>query len=111
VAAACAAALAIYAGVAWRQIGLWRGTIPLFEHTLAVTTPNPMAHVLLAIALDEAGDPAAAEPHFRAAVEITPWVPLVRRNFLVNAEKLGRLAEANALLATLPTAPGVPAPR
>jgi hypothetical protein len=111
VAAACAAALLAYAGLAWRQIGLWRGTLPLFEHTLAVTTPNPMAHVLLGIALDEAGEPEAAAPHFEAAVRLTPWVPLVRRHFLANAAKRGRLDAAHALLGELPAAPGEPAPR
>jgi hypothetical protein len=111
VAAACAGFLLVQVGLAWRQIGLWRGTLPLFEHTLAVTTPNPMAHVLLGIALDEAGDPEAAAPHFRAAVELTPWVPLVRKNFLSNATKLGRLDEANALLDALPATPGKPPAR
>jgi hypothetical protein len=104
VAAACAAALLACCGVAWRQIDLWRGTIPLFEHTLAVTPPNPMAHMMLGTALEEAGDPEAAAPHFDAAVRITPWVPLVRKRFLDNAAKLGRLEEAQALLAELPGA-------
>jgi hypothetical protein len=101
VAAACAAAVLAYAGLAWAQIGLWRGTLPLFEHTLAVTTPNPMAHVLLGTALEEGGDAQAAAPHFRAALELTPWVPLVRKRFLDNAGQLGRLDEAQALLAQL----------
>ena len=106
VAAACAAALLAYAGLAWVQIGLWRGTLPLFEHTLAVTTPNAMAHVLLGVAFDEAGNPEAAARHFREAVRLTPWMPLVRKNFIANATKLGRLDEANELLEELDTAPG-----
>jgi tetratricopeptide (TPR) repeat protein len=111
VAAGCAAVLLAYAGLAWRQIGLWRGTIPLFEHTLVVTRANAPAHLLLGLALGEAGDPEAAAPHFEAAVRLTPWVPLVRRSFLANAARLGRLDAAQALLDELPTAPGEPPPR
>lgn len=106
VAAACAAALLAYAGLAWRQIGLWRGTLPLFEHTLAVTTPNPVAHSVLGVALEAAGDPEAALAHFREVVRLAPGMPLARKHFLENAAKLGRLEEANELLQQLDAAPG-----
>ncbi len=106
VAAACSAALLGYAGLAWAQIGLWRGTIPLFEHTLAVTTPNPMAHDLLGIALQEAGDAEAAAAHFRENVLLTPDVPLVQRRFLENAARLGRTQEAKEFLDQLRRRPG-----
>jgi len=111
VAAACTAALLAYTGLAWRQIDLWRGTIPLFEHTLAVTTPNPLAHFVLGNAFEVAGDPEAAAAHFRATLRLTPSVPMVRRRFLENAEKLGRLEEANQLLEELDRTPGGPPAR
>jgi hypothetical protein len=106
VAAACAAALLAQAGLAWRQIDLWRGTIPLFEHTLAVTTPNPFAHLMLGVVFEEAGDPEAAAPHFRATLELTPSAPVARSWFLQNAERRGRLEEAKQRLEELGSAPG-----
>jgi hypothetical protein len=101
VAAACAASLVACAGLSFRQIGLWRSSQPLLEHTLAVTPPNPIARALLGIVFAEGGDPEAAAVHFRAALEAAPGMPLVREHFLANARQRGRLAEAQALLADL----------
>jgi tetratricopeptide (TPR) repeat protein len=101
VAAACAAALVACAGLSWRQIGFWRSSVTLFERAVAVTPPNAYAQGLLGVALGETGDHEAAATHFRAALEIWPWERNLRRHFLDNARRRGRLAEAEAELAEL----------
>jgi Flp pilus assembly protein TadD len=72
-AAAFAAAVAVAACsvVAWFQVGYWKSSITLFEHTLRVTENNYLAHACLGIALAEAGR-GEAIPHYREALRVNP---------------------------------------
>src|SRR5262249_39979247 len=73
-AAAFAAAAAVIACgvVTWFQVGYWKGSIPLFEHTLRVTGNNYLAHACLGLALTEAGR-SEAIPHYREALKVNPY--------------------------------------
>jgi tetratricopeptide (TPR) repeat protein len=70
---AAATTIMILTGVAHAQVGYWKGSIPLYEHTLEVTSnDNKLAQVNLAAALLEAGDNAAAEQHYEQAIGYRP---------------------------------------
>jgi len=68
------ASLAVAAlGLATRaQVAVWRDTPALFEHALAVTGDNYMAHAALGIHYLDEGDRARAEEHLREAVRLYP---------------------------------------
>ena len=70
-AAACAAIAALAAG-AWLQVGVWRDTITLFEHTLRVTRDNFTAHHALATSYTRLGRLAEARAHFEETVRLKP---------------------------------------
>jgi tetratricopeptide (TPR) repeat protein len=55
-----------------QQVTVWRSSRTLFEHALAVTRHNHVAHINLGLALHRAGRPAQAEPHLTQAVAIAP---------------------------------------
>ncbi len=55
----------------------------------------PDAHQLLAICLDAAGDVAAAESSFQAALALVPDHPLIRSNYAALLSKLGLAALQN----------------
>lgn len=74
-AAGCAALVAIYAGAGWRQTRLWRGTIPLYEHTLRVTPENAFVYQVLGNAYMVAGRYEDAEAQFSLALELHPGQP------------------------------------
>ena len=54
------------------QIHLWRDSFTLFEHTLAVTPPNPVIEYALGLAFAESDRYDEAAPHFEKAVQIRP---------------------------------------
>ena len=70
--AAAVSAIVLLALAAHAQAEYWKGTVPLFEHALAVTGDNKLAHVNLGEGLLERGDYAAAEREYRAAVGMQP---------------------------------------
>jgi Tfp pilus assembly protein PilF len=58
------------------QVSHWRATVPLFEHALAVTEDNFLAHKGLAVGLLRAGNLERAREHFEHALRIKPdWHP------------------------------------
>jgi protein O-mannosyl-transferase len=66
--AAAAIAIAVLAFAAHAQVAYWSGNLPLFEHALAVTSPqNKMAHFNLAAGYMERGDYAAAQREYELA--------------------------------------------
>ena len=69
---AAGAALAALWICTWIQVGHWRNTVTLFEHALAVTSENFLAHEQLADFQLRAGDTDAAELHYRQALAIRP---------------------------------------
>ncbi len=72
--AAIAAVIAtfILAAVAHAQVRYWAGSIPVFEHALAVTSNNKLAHINLGGGLLEAGEYARAEREYREAEGFKP---------------------------------------
>ena len=78
----------------WNQEKTWRNPITLFEHALAVTERNDMAHFFLGATLFAEGRINEAELHAKRAVEINP-------NYAADYDllgdiqvKQGRIAEA-----------------
>ncbi len=69
----CGAALVIALMVAsYRQVHYWRNSITLFEHTLAVTQNNYIAHNNLGLALINEGRLAEAIEQCRLSLKINP---------------------------------------
>ncbi len=70
--AASAIVLAILMACAWRQTGFWHDSETLWDHTLACTSPNSLAHNNLASVLAKRGQYEAAIAHYRQALQIQP---------------------------------------
>lgn len=64
--------IAAWGMISWQQLGCWAGSIRLFEHALAVTSGNYIAHNNLGSALLAQGQLDAALEQFRKALEIKP---------------------------------------
>jgi tetratricopeptide (TPR) repeat protein len=85
----------------WNQVHVWKDGVTLFEHALAVTSDNFIAHNSLGVELDQRNQPEAALAHYREAVRIRPGDRASETNYsqalfakgegLINA---GHLAEA-----------------
>lgn len=91
---AAAAAVAAFSLVTIHQLGYWKDSRTLFEHTLAVTNSgNKLAQQNLAGALLDEGDYAGAEPHFRAAIGL-PAGDLVHAGLALALSGQGKLEEA-----------------
>jgi tetratricopeptide (TPR) repeat protein len=86
--------IAPYWFVSRTQIGYWRDSYTLFEHTLQVTKNNGMAENNLGAALMEMGDPVRAAPHFAAAVQLIPSLASAHYNLAVILQKQNRLQDA-----------------
>ncbi len=69
---AAASALAACSALAWLQIGVWRDSITLFEHALAVNPRNTTMLVNLGAAHESAGHIDAAIGSYRQALAINP---------------------------------------
>ncbi|MEW6743273.1 MAG: tetratricopeptide repeat protein [Planctomycetota bacterium] len=78
----------------WHQAGLWRDSITLFEHTLAHTERNFLAHNRYGIAIGEKGRVSEAEQQFREAIHIAPRFPQSYNNLAVALLRQGRFGEA-----------------
>jgi tetratricopeptide (TPR) repeat protein len=81
---------------AWRQLGHWRSTSALFEHALAVTENNAVAHHALGYELRAAGKLDEAAEHFARALSIWPGYIRAKNNLGEILFSQGRLAEAEA---------------
>ncbi len=88
--------LAMMAGT-YIQVGYWKNSKTLFEHALAVTSENYLAHHLLGTVLEDSGKSNEAIPHFREAIRIMPQYELTYNNLGVALAKQGNLAEAEKL--------------
>jgi tetratricopeptide (TPR) repeat protein len=54
------------------QLGYWKNNLTVFEHALAVTRNNSVAHTMVGIENGERGDFQAAISHFQQAIQTTP---------------------------------------
>ncbi|CAB5139818.1 Tetratricopeptide TPR_2 repeat protein [Olavius algarvensis associated proteobacterium Delta 3] len=72
--------LSLWTLQAHRQAGYWRNSVTLFEHALAVTHGNFVAHSNLGNALLETGSAHRAVSQFRQAVAIRPKSAMAHYN-------------------------------
>jgi len=83
----------------FKQVGFWRDSVTLWTRAIDLDPSNDVALYNLALALDEAGDDAAAEARYRRLLELIPEHDLARRNLgALEAARLER--EAGALAAS-----------
>ncbi|HTV63922.1 MAG TPA: tetratricopeptide repeat protein, partial [Verrucomicrobiae bacterium] len=71
-AAAAMLVLAACVGLTERQLTYWQNSITLFEHAIAITRDNDIAHSNLGLALEKAGEPGKALAQFKEALRISP---------------------------------------
>jgi Flp pilus assembly protein TadD len=64
--------LAALVAATWVQVSYWQNSVMLFEHTLAVTSDNYLAHTNLGVALNRMGRGEEAASHYREAIRINP---------------------------------------
>ena len=96
VSAVAAAACAVLAVLAWRQTGLWRDTVTLMEHTVAVTPFNLYARSQLAQAYMARGDAARAQALYEEVLRAKPGIAQVQINLGVLAAERRDFATAIA---------------
>jgi tetratricopeptide (TPR) repeat protein len=101
------AVLALLALRSREQVAVWRDSVTVFSHALAVDERNPVAHNNLAFALAARGETASALEHFRRAIELRPAYLAARielGNLLLAAGKVDEAAAQYA--AAVAIAPG-----
>jgi tetratricopeptide (TPR) repeat protein len=82
--------------LSWTQIGYWANDVLLWQHALAVTERNALAHCNLGVALLRAGLADRARIEFEKAVAVEPRYAQARLNLANALRELGRLREAEA---------------
>jgi protein O-mannosyl-transferase len=101
IAVAVVALLVAVASRTWHQLGVWRNSLTLFHHTIAVAgEDNYLAYDNRGVALSEAGKVEAALSDFRQALAIAPTYPNANNNLARLIAQRGQLAEAIALYRT-----------
>jgi len=76
------------------QAGYWRNTVTLFEHTLAISPDNYLAHNNLGIALEKRGRLEEAALHYQRAIELRPSHAQAHNNLGNIFLRLGKVGEA-----------------
>ena len=77
-----------------RQIGYWRNSYSLFEHTIEVTGANPIAEGNLASALMEMQRPDLAVPHLARAIQLMPTFSTAHYDMGIVLHRRGELEPA-----------------
>jgi len=80
--------------ITWKQVSVWRNSLGLYEHALAVTENNASAHINLGAFLQKRGQFEEAITHYRQALEIKPDDVEAHRNYGAALVELGRPLEA-----------------
>lgn len=80
--------------LSWRQSGTYRDVFVLYYATLERNPSCWMAHNNLGMALTDAGDPAAAIPHYEQALRLQPANAEAENNLGFALARLDRHAEA-----------------
>ena len=78
----------------WRQAAVWRDNVSLYEHTLAVTRNNWLAHNNLGHALQEQGKIVEAIEHYHQTLRIKPDYAKAHNNLGLALQEQGKMAEA-----------------
>jgi hypothetical protein len=81
-------------GRTWQQTHTWRDSMPLWEHTLEVTSGNYLAHNNLGSILLDRGQTEEAARHLEAAVTLRPGFSKAHYNLGLAYLRLGRFGEA-----------------
>ena len=89
-----AALFAIFAATTYLQVGYWKNSITLFEHTLDVTSNNYIAHHKLGEALKLQNNTVAAAKHYSEALRINPDFFATHLNLGIILRDEGKLNEA-----------------
>ena len=89
-----AVAVAVLIFLCRQQVGYWRDSETLWEHAVAVTTDNHMAHIKLGNASVERGRLDAAEAQYREALRIRPGSRQAHNNLASLRLRQGRYTEA-----------------
>ena len=89
-----AAFLAALLVMTWFQVALWKDSITLFGHAVAVNERNSLAHNVLGLALLDRGRMDEALQHASRAVEINPGDASALDSLGVVLARRGRAAEA-----------------
>jgi protein O-mannosyl-transferase len=91
------------------QTTYWKSNVTLFQHALAVTTNNHIAHTNLGVDLADSGRHAEAIPHLREAMRLWPNEILTHSNLARSLVAIGERKEAlnqyNWILERTPTDP------
>ncbi len=93
-AAAAVLCLSCLLPVTWTQVGYWRDSFSLFDHTLEVTRYNWLIHNNRGVAYKEIGDLPRAFADFERAIEINPRSAVPFYNRGVAFSSLGNHARA-----------------
>ncbi len=93
---ATAAALVLCGSLTRRQLGYWKDSVTLLEHTVAVTKDNFVARNNLAVALFSQGRFEEAIHHAREALRVRPGYAEAHSNLGLGLGNLGHLDEAIA---------------
>ena len=93
----CAVLLALSV-VAWRQVGYWKDSRTLFEHTLAVTEKNYIIRNNLGVVLARLGDNTGARFQYQEAIMANPEFPLPQGNLGEMFLRQGNYQAAQSLL-------------
>ncbi|MGO8766160.1 MAG: tetratricopeptide repeat protein [Limisphaerales bacterium] len=93
---ALAAGLALAACVAFteRQLTFWQDSITLFQHAIAITHDNDIAHSNLGLALDGQGRRADALAQYQEALRISPDSAEMHNNIADLDYEMGRTNQA-----------------
>ncbi|HWB12510.1 MAG TPA: tetratricopeptide repeat protein [Pirellulales bacterium] len=81
-----------------RQLERWGDGISLWQHTISVTGPNPVAESILASEFIGAGRADDALPHLKRSLELRPGWPNALYNLGIALAQLGRFDEAESAL-------------
>jgi len=78
--AAAAAVATLCAALSWNQAGVWRDSLTLFDHALAVTERNAIVHFFKGNTLSASGDLDGAQREYESALAIYPRYPDANEN-------------------------------
>ena len=93
-AGAGAALLIVLATLTRAQVAIWGDLRTLYEHALATTERNFVAHNNLGVVLAKAGRPDEAEAHFEESIRAYPEYSEGQDNLGTSLMKRGRIAES-----------------
>lgn len=91
---ASAAVCLVWLAITWTQVPYWRNSVPLFEHAIATTENNFIAHLNLGVVLAEQGRANDALRHLYTAVEEKPGHADAHDTLGALLGQMGRTADA-----------------